>query len=717
MSRRLRHYYVNRLDTWAALRIAGLQVACGWRPAALIYLEPAPGLAARFVVLRRVFRVREFVHCRDEIGDFRDDDGVNLFWFKDRVMFRVAIRLLDGVDLAALARRLGDRYPVRTLQLFLDRAINHELYVELGRYCMLVALARAPEGGGNAVVLIRRSVFAAAIRVELMDGTPGIAAATFFGPVHPWWPLREVAALVYNVLRAALHAWRNRRRAGPPAPARRLAVALDHMLAREIAQTGTIPWLGACSIARDDILVYDEGTKADPETLPLIRRRLAELGIEYVVYTAWLPAARARTYLRALAVGLAGLVRLSLAPGVAGIRLRYWLVGWTANFVRGTERLTAFVEEYGVAIHQHSGDAEPLLIGKIWAVEGRGGIDAGWQFSGSGEDLPMNFRPMPEHLFFCWGRAHAEIMQRSDELCRGKAPNVFFLGGHVMQHIRNRNQDIVRTRVNELRESGASLIIALFDTCPSLDTFISRRSIEEFYRGVFQKAVLDDRIGIIVKQHSDNIEELDLGDDIANLTRRRRIAFLPARIRPFQIFPCVDLAISMSVRNSAGMEAAIADCPHIYFDTTAWGCHPFYELLPDGMIATDAQQLHRLIEDHIAGKGPSSAGAQWRGYLDWLDPFRDARGHVRFGRFLTDLMEALDRYGDAATALPHVVARYRRSIGQKNVVCNRWPYSSTMPTEPPGSPLRADTRHSSTVGPSTNLTPVTARNERLPHGT
>ena len=75
------------------------------------------------------------------VGDFRVD-GENLFVVKDETLRRVANHLLAEFNLKRIADQLGPEFSSEHIKMHLMRRINKELYVELGRYCMIEALAR-----------------------------------------------------------------------------------------------------------------------------------------------------------------------------------------------------------------------------------------------------------------------------------------------------------------------------------------------------------------------------------------------------------------------------------------------------------------------------------------------------------------------------------------------------------------------------------------------
>jgi len=665
----MRQYLVEHLGLSELRAVAWCQTFASER-ATLTTLRPVSGDWIRRVLA--VFGIKEIYHCDREIGDFRDEDGANLFWAKDRFMHAVASETLRDFDVARFAESLGGKYPADHLRLFLERSVNREFYSELGFYCMLRRLADERETD-NVVALIRASPFSAAIvktvfknarcRTLVYRAAPDLSAS-----------LRRVAGLIRDFLRS----YRSQP-AGAGSEVRPLstiALACDANLARDLPRGIGPPWVSSSGIPRERILVYVDGAKADKD-FPIIKSQIEAFGMRWLDMRSWQPSRSRVSYHVELRHWIKTLLRAALSRRLAPLRLRLWAVSWLSLFGRGIARYGAFFDEFGIGIHLHSGDSEELLVAKILALESRGGFDLSWQFSGSGEDLPMNYRPMKQHLYFCWGRCHAEFIRRSDLLTDGKAPNVLFLGGNVLGYHNSQPASEAIQAVKDLRASGAQLILGVFDAVPA--AVFSRRQVETFYETMSKLVAKHDNIGLLIKPHGDTVGRYGFADTVNRLGTYDRVRVLPSTVRIFNLLSVIDAAVILGVQNSAGNEAAMGEVPHILFDLAAVRSHPFYRWLPAGVIAETVEEFEVLVNAHLGRTALKKGDPEWDGYLDWLEPYRDGKAHERFGRFMSLLLEGLYRHGAAEKAIPEIVRKYQAMEGADKVLCSRWPYDPANP--------------------------------------
>lgn len=97
--------------------------------------------------------------------------------------------------------------------------------------------------------------------------------------------------------------------------------------------------------------------------------------------------------------------------------------------------------------------------------------------------------------------------------------------------------------------------------------------------------------------------------------------------------------------------------------------------------------MQRLVSDHMAGRAMGPDDPAYRAYLDWIDPFRDGRGHERFGILIGWAVGLMEQHRHADRVIPLLADRYAAQFGADRIVRVRWPYDSNCTDAEPSKRL------------------------------
>lgn len=620
-------------------------------------------------MLLRFLGIRMCTHCTLGPADLTDQNGNNLFFRKDDAISRITERLLARIDWPKVTEAFGVRYDAENLRMDLRRRVNSDLYIEFGRYLMLKRLSDLDQGEDPGVIVLEWSPFMRDILLELKDDRVRLIACPAFGHVRRG--LREILAALKQTVR------RGRDINGSPAVAG--SIAVQYSLGFDSAERNDLAWLESSGVDRRRILLTIDG-KATGQAAR-IAAEARDKGLRAVNMNDWQPSRSDRGYRAQLGQMWRAILWLAVNASALPLRVRLWILTGLLSFARGHARWSSFFNEYDVKLLVGVSDSDTLLVARTAAIEGRGGIDVSFQFSGMGWNLPANSRPLNQHLFFSWGLANAEMILRCDEKCPVKAPNVFFFGGHPYQYVAKGRQEEVRHEIAALRNAGCRLVILALDSGCGRDVPPTPRANTDFYNVVLEIVSRHPDLGLLIKPYSAAAMDASGQALFEKLKRSGQARQLSSDVRPFQIFNHADLVVGVGSGNSAVIEAASAEARHIFYDNYAWKEHIFYERLPRDLIVDNAPALERAILDHRDGTRTAQIqDPAYRDSLDWLDRFRDGKGHQRFGRLIALASEELDHHGDAMNAMPDVVARYSAEYGDNVVKVVRWPYERACST-------------------------------------
>jgi hypothetical protein len=666
-----RIYAVPSLSFVAAMKIVLLQLHF-MDSADLIYFERSHRHDVLASLLMSVFKIRRTETIALRMGDFVSETGSNMWFEKDRIAGRIADKVLDAETMADAALSARHRLDAEYLRMDLKRRVNREISSALNFCCAVNAIADE-RTDYSFVALVLRSLFTRWIRSEFTRLTLEECGRSGLFRLH----LRELGGLARQLLFSLRRVSVKSR-----APlARGAQIAVQFSPGARLTPFDSFPWLQAGIVDPTRVLVYDDALKPIPDD---IKTAIEKLGAEVVRFDAFVPRRTLVTYWADLGRALIYSWRVLFATRERSLAKRLWLASATLSFWRGFARWQSFFKENGIKLHAQVGDSDVLLVARIAALESNGGVDMSFQFSGTGWMLPTNSRPVHQHQFFSWGRINAKMILRCDQESPKKAPNVFFIGGHMHHYFADLPAPAVKQQAEELRALGVNFIIAGIDSAMGDDVAPTPRHTEQFYRGLVAIAQEFSDVGILVKAH--NAGHLT-GAILAMINMPEtggRIRCLPPMLRPFQVFPHVDFVVSHGANNSSALEAGIAEMPHVYYDVFHWNEPVLRRMAPAELFVASEAALLETIRRQIAGGNPVYGSEAWRQYIHGIDPFRDRRAHERFARLLALLLEAIDRHGgDAASGMPEVVKRYGDEFGrERGVWVIQWPYATKTPVSP-----------------------------------
>lgn len=607
----MRLYLSEKISFWPALRLI-LQQLPRRRPSRLICFDP-PGPTAIWRRLLAVCGVSRIDAAPTALGDMTNARGLNLYWDYDERMLAATQQALTGIDLAWLADRLGE--PVETLHVFLTRAVFAGDY-NTGRRLMML------RGNGLAIEAEQRYLLAAQTpflshhaQIYADAGLVVMSYPQFGAFAKVLW---EAAAIVKSILLLRLQPGRDER--APP------CVAVQYVAGLNPEGINDLPWFEASGLQPQQILVYTNDRHAG-EAAAAARHR----GFQVTDFWRWrippsLGGGYATEMRKALRLGL----QILLNRRVAELGMRVWLARCILQFMRRESRWRAFFAAHNVVLHFHSSDSNALAVTAPVALAKSGGLDFACQLGGNGE-LAFEFRALTGRILLAWGGYHRRLHDALNLRIPGKGPAGTVIVGHQHDHL----LETRRASAGELREAlkscGVTFVITAFDNVAMRDFLITPAQLDRFYGSLIEAAAEDPSVGIVIKRKPGNAFALPapLAAQLAALQDAGRWIELPVETSVFEAALSADVAVILHMA-SAGMETAIANIPHIYYDLTAWGDHAFYAWRRD-LVATTHDELTGLLNRHRSGNGFGPGHPEYERYRLDISPYSDHKSARRIG--------------------------------------------------------------------------------------
>lgn len=628
----MRVYWVERIDFWAGLHLLACQLRyCA--PAQLICYEP-PTDSSLWRSLLRTAGIARIETMASALGDMTNERGINLYWHNDELMLTTTERSLAGLDIEHLARLTGGSPDI--LRVFLTRAALADLHQQTLRATALWGNSRGIASDDQYLLLPNSPFFNA-----LADSyrRPGLSVAHYWRPFH--WPrlIREYLAALKHLLRAGAA---RRQPTAPPTP----VIAVQYVAGFDRGRVNDIPWFEASGLRPDQILIYAEGSRVTDAAAGA-----RALSFRFSDLQRWQPTKERRRYISNVISSLATSPRLILrTPGLWSRRI--WLGFWITRFLRSEARWRAFFAEHNVKVNIHVGDVDALSLASTAAMAKNGGLDFAFQL-GSGVELDFEYRALTGRVLFTWGEFHREMTTKIGNKIFGKIPNRIITNGHAHDYLILRNAKTARNIREGLQSRGAKWIIAAFEAVARRDFIVSPSHMTEFYETLIEIASEDRTIAIVNKPRPGAEVRLSTpaADGMKALQSEGRWIQLPSESSTFEASLCADIAISLHIGTPA-MEAAIAGVPHIYYDLTAWGQHPFYQFR-EQLIAINRAELKTLLETHRQNPAQYSTDPKLINYNRRLSNFNDGASCERIARSIKTAFSALNQGQTpaAATAL------------------------------------------------------------------
>lgn len=605
----MRLYLSEKISFWPTLRLFLQQLL--YRRCSYLICFDSPGTIWR--CLLATAGISRIDVAATALGDMTNERGLNLYWDYDERILAATEHALAEIDLLWLAGQVGESADI--MHVFLTRAVFADYY-DTGRRLMTL------RGNGLAVdaeqryLLVEHTPFLPYHRQIYADAGLAVMSYPRFGALAAL--AREAVAIVKSMLLVQLKPGHDEQ-AAP-------CVAVQYVAGLNPDGINDLPWFESSGLQPRQILIYtnDQHTA---DAVAAARRR----GFLSTDFWRWriprsLGARYAADMRKAIRIGMQILSNRRLGS----LAMRVWLARCILQFMRRESRWRAFFAAHNVVLHFHASDSNALAVTAPVALAKSGGRDFACQLGGNGE-LAFEFRALTGRTLLAWGDYHRRLHEALNRRIPGKGPASTIIVGHQHDHLLAARRTDAASLRETLKSHGVTFIVTAFDNVAMRDFLITPTQLERFYGSLIKIAAADPSVGVVMKRKPGQAIVLpaSLSAQLASLQEAGRWIELPVETSVFEAALSADVAVILHMA-SAGMETAIANIPHIYYDLTAWGDHPFYVWRQD-LVATTHDELTILLNRHRSGDGFGPGHAEYERYRLDISPYSDHCSARRIG--------------------------------------------------------------------------------------
>ncbi len=294
------------------------------------------------------------------------------------------------------------------------------------------------------------------------------------------------------------------------------------------------------------------------------------------------------------------------------------------------------------------------------AIKSAGGIMIGIHY----DNLPKYKEPFyltPQHVFFTWGKAHYELLQKKGNTCEYILPCGLWVGG---------NYSINNSLLIKLSKN-VKFIMCIFDSGFAYNFNQTAETFFQFYIAVIELLEENSQFAAIIKsKHFDLIDVLTNipgGDSILSKIRyfinQKRIIILDHELfDPAFAAIHADLSVGYGI-NSAGIIAGLYGCKAIHWDCIGWLDFPIYKDKDQKIIFSSTNEIKNAVKESANGDKSVGDFSKWRKKINYFDDFR---GKERMVQFIDFFMEEIIKTCDREHSLQFAVKKYMDKNGIPN---------------------------------------------------
>lgn len=242
-------------------------------------------------------------------------------------------------------------------------------------------------------------------------------------------------------------------------------------------------------------------------------------------------------------------------------------------------------------------------------------------------------------VFFLWGSRYKTVLSPEHSTTKSLIET-----GYVFDYTFNYLKEKASELKDFLKQSNATYTIAILDENISKHLNYFTESILRLYRTVFEYAVTNYEVGIILKPKKEiTVEYLTTHSETAELLlelkSQKRVIILNNHKYPVEAGFASDLAIGVIPDSTAGLECVLAGIPMVICDcTNRKESHPLYKAGRNKVIFDDIQYLIEAIDKNRKKPGSIPGFADWSFILNEVDPFRDGKANQRIANYIKTIL-------------------------------------------------------------------------------
>ena len=337
-----------------------------------------------------------------------------------------------------------------------------------------------------------------------------------------------------------------------------------------------------------------------------------------------------------------------------------WLIFFKVRFKFYYRLYLNLFKRFNVKILIQHREASWIQEAQAQAIKYAGGIMIGLHWSNY-LTSKIASHLTPQHVFFTWGKAHYEFLQKKGNTCEYILPCGIWIG---------EDYSINNSLLKKLSKS-VKFIMSIFDSSFVYNAHQTVETFFQFYIAVIELLEENPQFAAIIKsKHSNLIDVLTNisgGDNIVSkikyfINKKRIIILDPKLFSPVTSAMHADLSVCYGI-NSAGIISGLYGCNVIHWDCAGLFEFPIYKDKDQKIIFSSTNEIKNAVKK--SAKGDKSIGdfSKWRKKINYFD---DLRGKERMVQFIDYFMEEIVKTCDREYSLQFAVKKYIDKNGIPN---------------------------------------------------
>lgn len=258
----------------------------------------------------------------------------------------------------------------------------------------------------------------------------------------------------------------------------------------------------------------------------------------------------------------------------------------------------------------------------------------------------------PQHVFFVWGKAQHDLMEKAGRLCKYILPT----GVPICEN------DIISIDLKKDFSNNVNFIIAIFDSSVSYNIYQSPDTLSQFYLNIVKLIEDNEHYGGIIKSKNwdlGNFDSLPNGriivEKVYNLIEKKRILFWDLKCySPLSASRNANLSVCYGI-NSAGIVSGVYGYKTIHWDCTGFLKYPIYKYKEQKVFYLEIEDLNIAIKKSFEGDKSIGDFTKW---IPLYNYFSDKKGRDRMVHFINSYMVGLEENLNSDQVLDNTIKDY-----------------------------------------------------------
>lgn len=328
-----------------------------------------------------------------------------------------------------------------------------------------------------------------------------------------------------------------------------------------------------------------------------------------------------------------------------------WLIFFKIRFQVYYRLYLNLFKRFNVKIFIQHQEVSWIQEAEAQAIKSVGGIMIGLHWSNY-LNYKAPFHLTPQHVFFTWGKAHYEFLQKKGNTCEYILPCGIWIG-------ENYSTNSLLKKLSK----NVKFVMSIFDSDFAYNIYHTAETFSQFYITIIELLEENPQFAAIIKtKHFDLMDVLTNihgGDNIVSkikyLINQKRIIILDPRLfGPVIAAIHADLSVCYGI-NSAGIIAGLYGCNAIHWDCAGWLEFPIYKDKNQKIIFSSTNEIKNAVKESAKGNKSIGDFSKWRKKVNYFDDFR---GKERMVQFIDFFMEEIIKTCDREHSLQFAVKKY-----------------------------------------------------------